>query len=189
MNLSEPTPNLIPPQMSILQMASGYWLSQCIYVAAKLGIADLLKDGSQHCDEPYVIEKAQHSFETEAVRERCELVGGDFFESAPAGGDAYILKHIIHDWDDERAVKILQCCHQAMEKQGRLLVVEPVIPPGNEPFVGKWVDLNMLVMTSGGRERTEAEYRELFKVAGFKLTQVFPTQSDVSVIEGVPIRD
>jgi len=105
----------------------------------------------------------------------------------PGGADAYILKFVIHDWDDDRAVTILKNCHRAMVEDGRLLVVEMVIPPGNEPFYGKLADLNMLVLTGGGRERTEAEYRTLFDIAGFKLTKIIPTQSPTqfSVIEGV----
>ena len=115
---------------------------------------------------------------------RCELVAGDFFESVPAGGDAYIMKHIIHDWDDERSISILRNCHRAMKDGGRLLLVEMVIAPGNEPSLGKLMDINMLILP-GGLERTEAEYRELFAAAGFRLTKIIPTASPVSIIEGV----
>ena len=109
---------------------------------------------------------------------------GDFFVSVPGGGDAYILSEIIHDWDDDRSVAILEGCHRAMPKHGRLLLVEQVVPPGNGPSLSKFADLNMLVVT-GGRERTEAEYRALYAAAGFRLTQVIPTQGSFSVIEGV----
>lgn len=95
------------------------------------------------------------------------------------------MKHIIHDWDDEKAIAILQNCHRAMPDNGKLLVVEHVIPPGNEPSVGKFLDLEMLVMTSGGRERTAAEFDQLFTCAGFKLTNIVSTQSNLSIIEGV----
>jgi hypothetical protein len=138
-------------------------------------------------DQPYVIERAKPFMEAEGVLERCQLAAGNFFESVPGGGDAYILKHIIHDWDDERAIAILKQCHKVMPANGKVLVAEQVIPPGNEPFMGKFFDLHMLVMTSGGRERTEAEYRALFEKAGFKLTRIVPTQEEVSIIEGIRV--
>lgn len=138
-------------------------------------------------DQPYVIERAKPFMDAEGVLERCQLAAGNFFESVPEGGDAYILKHIIHDWDDERAIAILKQCHQVMPANGKVLVAEQVIPPGNEPFMGKLLDLNMLVMTSGGRERTEAEYRVLFEKAGFQLTRIVPTQEDVSIVEGIRV--
>jgi ubiquinone/menaquinone biosynthesis C-methylase UbiE len=138
-------------------------------------------------DQPYVIERAKRFLEAEGVLERCHLAAGNFFESVPEGGDAYILKYIIHDWDDERAIVILKQCHKVMPDNGKLLVAEKVIPPGNEPFIGKFFDLHMLVMTPGGRERTEAEYRALFEKAGFKLTRIVPTQKEVSIIEGIRV--
>jgi SAM-dependent methyltransferase len=133
-------------------------------------------------DTPSVIEGARRNVSAE-LRERCELVAGDFFKSVPDGGDAYLLKWIIHDWDDEQSIAILKNCHRAMAPSGKLLLVEAIVPPGNEPSLSKWFDLNMLVMT-GGRERTEAEYRNLFRAAGLELTRVVPTPSPSSVIEG-----
>jgi hypothetical protein len=103
----------------------------------------------------------------------------------PAGGDAYMMKHIIHDWDDARATTILKNCHRAMSGKGKLLLAEMVMPPGNEPNFGKWLDVGMLIFT-GGCERTEGEYRELLAGAGFRLTRIVPTPSPVSVIEAVP---
>jgi ubiquinone/menaquinone biosynthesis C-methylase UbiE len=138
-------------------------------------------------DQPYVIERAKRFLEAEGLLERCQLAAGNFFESVPEGGDAYILKHIIHDWDDERAIAILKQCHKVMPDNGKVLVAEQVIPPGNQPFMGKFLDLHMLVMTPGGRERTEAEYRALFEKAGFKLTRIVPTQDEVSIIEGIRV--
>jgi hypothetical protein len=138
-------------------------------------------------DRPHVIERAKRFLEAEGVLERCQLAAGNFFESVPEGGDAYILKHIIHDWDDERAIAILKQCHKVMPDNGKLLVAEQVIPPGNQPFMGKLIDVNMLVMTDGGRERTEAEYRALFEKAGFKLTRIVPTQDEMSIIEGIRV--
>jgi hypothetical protein len=137
-------------------------------------------------DLPSVVMGAKHRIEAEGLVERCEIVGGDFFESVPSGGDAYILKNIIHDWDDIHAVAILKNCYQAMVENGKLLLVEAVIPPKNKPSLGKFLDLEMLVM-SGGCERTEAEYRALFEVAGFQLTNIITTPSLLSVIEGVRV--
>jgi hypothetical protein len=340
---SAPSTDILPPQVAFMQMINGYWVSQAIYVAAKLGIADQLKDGPKHCealaartgahtrslyrllrglaslgiftetepncfaltpsaqflrsDTPESLQAvalmsgeehyrawgdllhsvktgenafeqvygmpifpyyAQHpesaqifdramtgysSTETEAVvasydfsairtlvdvagghgsllisilqanphlqgilfdqamviegappliqaggvADRCDVAAGDFFESVPKGGDAYILKHIVHDWGDEQAIAILKCCREVIPNTGKLLIVEQVIPPGNEPFMGKFLDLNMLVMCPGGCERTEAEYRTLLAQAGFQLTQIIPTQTFASVIEGRPM--
>jgi hypothetical protein len=138
-------------------------------------------------DQPYVIERAKRFLEAEGVLERCQLAAGNFFESVPEGGDAYILKHIMHDWDDERAIAILKQCHKVMPDNGKVLVAEQVIPPGNEPFMGKLLDLHMLVMAPGGRERTEAEYRALFEKAGFMLTRIVPTPREMSIVEGIRV--
>lgn len=135
-------------------------------------------------DAPSVVDGAKDVFEAHGIGTRCELVGGDFFASVPAGGDAYIIKHIIHNWNDERASTILRNCHQAMAENGKLLVVEMVIPEGNTPSLGKLLDLEMLVLLHSF-ERTEAEYRALFEQAGFRLTRTLPTASPYSVIEGI----
>ena len=135
-------------------------------------------------DLPPAVEGARKRMEMEGVGDRAELVAGDFFESVPAGGDAYLMKLIIHDWDEERAVKILKNCHAAMADGGKLLLIESVVPSGNEPSFSKGMDLQMLIMT-GGRERTESEYRDLFAAGGFTLTRVIPTQSAMSIIEGM----
>ena len=134
-------------------------------------------------DAPSVAEGAQSRIEVEGIADRCEVVAGDFFQSVPGGGDAYILKWIIHDWDDERSITILRNCHHAMTENGELLLVEAVVPHGSEPHFSKFIDLNMLVMT-GGRERTENEYRMLLEASGFKLTRLIPTESPMSVVEG-----
>jgi hypothetical protein len=138
-------------------------------------------------DQPDVIERATPIIAKEANANRCQLITGSFFESVPAGGDAYTLKHILHDWDDERSIAILKRCREAMVEQGRVLVIEQVIPPGNDPFIGKLLDMNMLVMCPGGKERTEAEYRQIFEAAGLRLKRIVPTSAFVSVVEGVPI--
>ncbi len=133
-------------------------------------------------DLPHVVERARPHIEAAGLADRCTLVGGSFFESVPSGADAYVLRHIIHDWDEEKSLTILRNCHQAMPDDGKLLVIESVIPEGNEPFGGKFLDLVMLVVP-GGQERTEAEYRALFAQAGFQLERVVPTDTEVSVIE------
>ena len=137
-------------------------------------------------DVPHVAENAKQHLAAAGLSERCVTQAGDFFQAVPSGGDAYLLKWIIHDWDDERAVAILRQCHRAMTTRAKLLVIEAVLPPGNAPFFHKWMDLTMLVVT-GGRERTEREYRALFEAAGFRLAQVVPTATEMSVLEGVPV--
>jgi len=133
-----------------------------------------------------VVAEAQRLFVQEGVATRCGCVGGDFFTSVPAGGEAYLLKSVLHNWDDEHSVIILKNCRRAMAEHARLLVVERVIPPGNEPAEAKLFDMNMLVVLVG-LERTEAEYQALFQATGFQLTRVIPTQSPLSIIEGMPI--
>jgi hypothetical protein len=136
-------------------------------------------------DMPHVVPAATASFAKRGLAARTQVVPGDFFESVPAG-DAYIMKHIIHDWDDERCVKILSSCRRALTGKGKVLVVDCVIPPGNDPHFGKLLDLEMLLMTSGGKERTEAEFRALFEKAGLTLSRVVPTPAGVSIVEGRP---
>lgn len=115
---------------------------------------------------------------------RCELVAGDFFESVPAGGDAYIMKKVIHDWDDARAAKILDNCRRAMATGGKVLVAETIVPTGNERHPIKVMDLNMLVVT-GGLERTQEHYERLLARAGLRLARVIATRSPLSILEGV----
>jgi hypothetical protein len=137
-------------------------------------------------DLPHVIAGARPRLTAAALTGRCDARAGDFFTAVPNGGDCYLLKHILHDWDDDRCIAILKNCRRVMPIDGRLLVVELIIPPNNEPDYGKYLDLNMLVLYTG-RERTEAEYRKLFEATGFALARVVATPSEVSVIEGRPI--
>ncbi|MCS5697652.1 acetylserotonin O-methyltransferase [Cyanobium sp. FGCU-52] len=120
-----------------------------------------------------------------ALEGRMQVHGGDFFREVPAGADAYLLKHIIHDWNDGACLTILGHIRSAMAPGGRVLLVEQVIPEGNDPFPGKLLDLNMLVMTEGGRERTPAEYASLLGRAGLELQRIVPTPAPVSVVEAV----
>jgi len=133
-------------------------------------------------DLPGVVDRARPAIEAAGLAGRCDIVAGSFFESIPAGADAYLMRHIIHDWDDEKSLTILRNVHRAMSPTGRLLLVEGVIPPGNEPSFGKLLDLTMLTIP-GGKERTEPEYRALFQQAGFELVRIVPTAAEVSVIE------
>lgn len=134
-------------------------------------------------DTTEVIAGAASLLEKENVSGRVEMVTGDFFAEVPSA-DAYIMKHIIHDWDDRRAVLILKNIRRAMTGDGKVLLVESVVPPGNDPHPSKLFDLEMLTAT-GGTERTEAEYGELFTAAGFRLTRVIPTKSPFSIIEAI----
>jgi hypothetical protein len=117
------------------------------------------------------------------MSDRCEQVGGDFFKAIPVEADAYLMRHILHDWDDEKAGLILRNIRTSMPEGARLLVVEYVLPPGNQPSFGKLLDLNMLLLP-GGVERTVEEFRRLYAGAGFRLTRVVPTGGDLCVVEG-----
>ena len=136
-------------------------------------------------DLPHVAEGSRQAIGSAGLASRCEVVAGDFFRSVPAGCDAYILRWIIHDWDHDRAVAILRNCRQAMGETGRLLLVEAVLSPGDDPHPGKLLDFLML-LGPGGQERTEAEYGALLLEAGFRLNRVVPTDSPMSIIEAVP---
>ena len=137
-------------------------------------------------DAPEVVEGAGPRLEAAGVADRCEVVAGNFFEAVPAGGNAYIMKWIIHDWDDEKAITILKNCRTHMQPDDRLIVVDAVVPEGNEPDFSKTFDLNMMVMT-GGKERTAAEFEKLFAAAGFELLRVTPTDLPTAIVEGQPI--
>jgi O-methyltransferase domain len=112
-------------------------------------------------------------------------VGGSFFEEVPAGGDAYVLQTVIHDWDDEPSVRILQKCRRSIDEGAKLLIVEQVVPTGNEYHSSKFDDLNMLVFYQG-HERTAEEFRVLLATAGFTLSRILPTSFQWSVVEAVP---
>jgi hypothetical protein len=137
-------------------------------------------------DQPSVVAGAT-ALRTGAIAARCEVVGIDFFESVPQGADAYLEKSVIHGWDDRDAVRILGNCRHAIRPDGTMLLIERILKPANQPDLAKFSDLQMLVMASGGRERTEAEFRTLLGEAGFSLTRVIPTAGLVSIIESKPI--
>ena len=133
-------------------------------------------------DQAHVIEGAVPRIRRQGLESRCETVAGDFFESVPAAGDAYVMKHIIHDWDDDRAAAILSNIKKARKAGGRVILLESVLQPGNAADFGKLIDLEMLLVP-GGRERTAAEFEALFAKAGLSLTRIVPTESPLSVIE------
>jgi hypothetical protein len=116
--------------------------------------------------------------------DRWDLVAGDFFTGAPSG-DVYLIKRILHDWDDEGCLRILRQCRRAVSDGGRVLVVDAVVPPGNDPDPGKVIDVLMMSSLTG-RERTRADFDALFTRAGFRLTRVIPTDTRLSIVEGVP---
>jgi len=141
-------------------------------------------------DQPHAAKSATEKIGAAGLSSRCEAVGGDFFKEVPSGADAYVIKHVIHDWNDERAVAILKNCHRVMGPNAKLLIVEGLYPPRIDKSVesrgAAANDVNMLVNT-GGRQRSEAEFRALYDASGFKLTRIVPTPARVCVIEGVRI--
>jgi hypothetical protein len=143
-----------------------------IYPAVK----GTLHDRTEVVKEPAYLTGAEYI-------DRCEIVGGDFFKTVPTGGDAYILKRILHDWNDQRCLEILRTCRDAMREKTRILVIDAVVPPGNEAHPSKIMDILMMTLVEG-RERTEEEFRDLIRQAGLKLTRVIATPSVLSIVEG-----
>lgn len=137
-------------------------------------------------DLPHVVADAPDFIGNHGLQNRISIESGSFFESVPDGRDAYVLSHIIHDWDEDECQTILQNCRSAINEDGKLLIVEMVLPEGDTPHFGKMTDMVMLV-APGGQERTAEEYRELLEKADFRLTSVVATGSDVSVVEAVPV--
>jgi SAM-dependent methyltransferase len=121
------------------------------------------------------------------VAARCEVVGGDFFDSVPPDADGYVLSHIIHDWSDEDALRILRNCRRAIRPDGKLLLIEGVLKPPNEPDPLKFLDVWFI--GGGGQERTEADFRALLRDGGFLLTRVIPTVGSNAILEGQPMQD
>jgi hypothetical protein len=138
-------------------------------------------------DMPHALEGGRRTMESAGLSERCEVVSGDFFVEVPAGADAYLLSRVIHDWDDERSVRLLSVVREAIAPGGKLIVLETLLTPDSKIRYPVLSDLNMLIRT-GGRERTEAEYRALYRAAGFELTRTVSTRSPfgTAVLEGTP---
>ena len=136
-------------------------------------------------DRPDAVEGVAAELGKDGLAERCEVVGGDFFQDVPAGADAYLLKYVIHDWDDERSLAILRNCRRAMTNNAKLLLVETVVPAPGESHFAKLQDLEMMVI-AGAQERTIAEYTHLLERAGFWLVRVVPTTEPASILEAAP---
>jgi hypothetical protein len=163
----------------LVDVAGGHGTLLCAVLKANPEMTGVL------FDMPTVIDGARKTIEGEGLAGRCKVSGGDFFQSLPAGADAYMMKHIIHDWDDDRCVRILQNVRSAMAPGGKVLILDTVIQPGNHPDFAKLLDLAMLAIS--GRERTEQQFSDLLSRAGFRLARVTPTASAISVVEGVPL--
>ncbi len=136
-------------------------------------------------DQPHVIEASGALGDRPEIAPRCRMVAGDFFQDVPSGADAYLVKWILHDWDDEAAVEILSSCRRAMQAQSRLIVVEHLIGPAEARTLATLMDLHMMVVT-GGKVRTESDHARLFEEAGLRIVSVVPTSSPLWVIEGTP---
>jgi len=150
---------------------------------AEILIANPLMNGVV-AEIPSVIQKARKIIQSKGLEERCNAVECDFFKSVPPGSDAYLMSNILHDWSDEQCHIILRNCHKAMKPESKLLIVEMIVPSGNQPSIAKLLDLEMLV-TTGGCERTEKEFAIVLKTSGFKLSRTIDTKESVSIIEGI----
>lgn len=137
-------------------------------------------------DLPAAAGAAEEFLRAEGLDERADVVAGDMFVSVPAGYDAYVLKNILHDWPDEQSLQVLQVCRSAMSPDSRLIVLDAVIEPGNEPHPAKWFDLHMMVAL-GGRERTKDEFAALLDAAGFVLETAISLPGPMGVVEAAPV--
>jgi hypothetical protein len=165
---------------SVMDVAGGLGTLLAAILARTPGLRGIL------FEVPPVAEQAKQSPILAADKDRVSFAGGSFLDAVPAGSDAYILKHIIHDWEDADAVRILKNVHQAMGPKGTLLIIEQVVSPRNEPGTAKIMDLEMMVLP-GGRERNEPEWKALLADAGFRLERVIPTPLPQRIIEAVPV--
>src|SRR5439155_26447866 len=137
-------------------------------------------------DLPHVVDAARQAIVAQSDHGRCEVLGGDFFQAVPPGGDIYLLKGILLDWKEAEALRILHNCRTAITPDGKLLVIAMILPDDNHPSPAQLVDLHMLVM-SGGQERTAGEYGSLLAQAGFRLNRIIPTGSPSHVLEAVVV--
>lgn len=162
---------------TLVDVAGGTGSALCSILGVTPGLRGIV------FDLPHVAGRARAFIAAQGLADRCEFVGGSFFDAVPAGADAYFMKHILHDWGDEECAKILAACRKAMTPKALLLICERVVPAGSEPSSAKLIDLHMLMTNHGGKERTEKEYRTLLASAGFQLARVIPTSTPWSVIE------
>ncbi len=151
-------------------------------------MAEILKENSLLkgiiADVSSVADEAEKMIKSQGLGDRCEVVACDFFKSIPSGSDAYLLSNILHDWPDDLCEKILKNCRNAMNPGAKLLVVEMIIPPGNDPSIAKLLDIEMLVIT-GGKERTESEFKDLLELSGFKFCRIIHAGGDLFMIESI----
>lgn len=162
---------------SIVDVAGGHGLLLATILKASRKTRGIL------FDLPHVVAGARPLLDEQGVGSRCDIVAGDFFTSVPERADAYVMKHIIHDWDDDRASQILRICHRAMGPGAKLLIADVVVDSPNGGRYGRFLDLEMLALTPRGRERTRAEFRRLLQQSGFRLRRVVATESYLSVVE------
>jgi hypothetical protein len=165
---------------SLMDVAGGLGTLLAAILARTPGLRGVL------FEVPLVAERAKQSPMLAAHKDRVDFIGGSFLDEVPGGCDAYVMKHILHDWEDAEAGRILGNIRKVIGPQGRLLVVEQVVPPRNEPGMAKIIDLEMLVLP-GGRERTEQEWNELLQASGFRLEKVIHTPVPQCIVEGIPI--
>ena len=137
-------------------------------------------------DLGHVVGRAKENLQAAGLGGRCNVIEGSFFETIPGGADAYLFRHIIHDWTDEQCIQILGHCRKVIPAGGKLLIVDCVVPAGNAPSLSKDMDITMLTFP-GGRERTAGQFRSLLKASGFELKSITPTTSIISVVEGKPV--
>jgi O-methyltransferase domain len=137
-------------------------------------------------DLGHVVGRATENLQAAGLAGRCRVIEGSFFESIPAGADAYLFRHIIHDWTDEQCIQILGNCRKVIPATGKLIIADCVVPAGNAPSLSKDMDITMLTFP-GGQERTEAQFRSLLKASGFELKSITPTTTMISVVEGKPV--
>ncbi len=164
---------------TIVDVGGGHGALLAAILKANPGVRGVLFDLPEVLADARIVREA-------GVESQCSVMPGNMFERIPPGGDLYLLKTIIHDWDDDSSVRILKNCREAMTTESRLLLIESVVPEGNGPHPSKFMDLNMLVLTRGGRERTTAEYHALFKAGGFEPTRIIATPSPMSLLEALP---
>ena len=164
---------------SVVDVGGGRGGLLAAVLAAYPDVHGVLFDQEQVVAEPVHLERA-------GVLDRCDVVSGDFFDHVPPDGDVYVLKRILHDWDDNTSVDLLRRCREAGAGKSRILTIDAVIKPGNAPDPNKTMDVGMMILTRG-RERTEKEFRALYREAGLRLTRIIPTElpSTLSIVEGM----
>jgi O-methyltransferase domain len=162
---------------TLIDVAGGYGSTLCAILEAHGSLKGIL------FDLPHLAGKAEAFVASKGLLDRCSVVSGTFLTGVPKDADAYFMKHIVHDWDDERCLQLLRNCYDAMPAHAKLLVCEKILTEGNEAGHTRKLDLVMLLNTPGGRERTEPEYRTLLEKAGFRLVRAIPTKAENWILE------